>query len=184
MMTRKAAPLTTEANMTTDHTHAIVGDKSVTIRPIQAADSIMENEFVRNLSARTKHYRFFGAVKELSPADLKRLCDVDGRHCMAFVATVNESGHETEIGVSRYADSPGDGAGELAITVADAWQHTGLDRLLLKQLITYAKAHGMKQLYSVELADNTAMRKLAGEFGMSVGRDPDDPSQVIYSVML
>jgi hypothetical protein len=36
----------------------------------------------------TKHYRFLGGVKELSPAELKRLCDVDGRHSMAFVATV------------------------------------------------------------------------------------------------
>jgi GNAT superfamily N-acetyltransferase len=144
----------------------------------------MEDEFVRNLSAQTKHYRFLGGVKALAPAELQRLCNVDGRHSMAFVATVNESGHEIEIGVSRYAEYPSDGAGELAITVADAWQHKGLDRLLLKQLITYAKTHGIKQLYSVELPDNIAMRELAREFGMSVSRDPDDGNQVIYSLSL
>jgi GNAT superfamily N-acetyltransferase len=144
----------------------------------------MEDEFVRNLSARTRHNRFLCGVRELAPTELKRLCNVDGRHSMAFVATVNASGRETEVGVSRYAEYPGDGAGELALTVADAWQHKGLDRLLLKQLITYAKTHGMKQLYSVELADNTAMRALATEFGMSVRRDPDDASQVIYSLTL
>ncbi len=82
--------------------------------------------------------------------------------------------------MSRYAGYPGDGVGELAITVADARQHKGLGRLLFNQLITYAKAHGMKQLYSVELADNIAMRELANEFRMSVKRDPDDPSQVIF----
>jgi L-amino acid N-acyltransferase YncA len=87
-------------------------------------------------------------------------------------------------GVSRYAEYLSDGAGELAITIADAWQHKGLDQLLLRQLITYAKTHGMKQLYSVELADNIAMRELASEFGMSVGRDPDDAGQVIYSLTL
>ncbi len=172
------------ANMTTEITHPIVGNESVTIRPLLPADSTMEAEFVRNLSAQTRHYRFLGGVKELAPAELKRLCNVDGRHSMAFVATVNESGHETEIGISRYAEYPGDGAGELAITVADAWQNKGLDRLLLKRLISYAKTHGMKQLYSVELADNTAMRELASEFGMSVRRDPDDAGQVIYSLAL
>jgi L-amino acid N-acyltransferase YncA len=144
----------------------------------------MEGEFIRNLSVETKHYRFLGGVKELSPAELKRLCDVDGRHSMAFVATVNKEGHETEVGVSRYAEYPGDDAGELAITIADAWQHKGLGHLLLKQLIEYAKAHGVKQLYSMELADNTAMRELASEFAMSVSADPDDANQVIYSLTL
>ncbi len=170
--------------MTVDSAHSIVAGESVTIRPMQPADSAMEAEFIRNLSVETKHYRFLGGVKELSPAELKRLCDVDGQHSMAFVATVNKNGHETEIGVSRYAEYPSDGAGELAITIADAWQHKGLGQLLLKQLITYAKAHGLKQLYSVELADNIAMRELAREFGMSVRRDPDDACQVIYSLTL
>jgi RimJ/RimL family protein N-acetyltransferase len=171
-------------NMTTDTAYPIAADESVTIRPIHPSDNVMEGEFIRNLSAQTKHYRFLGGVKELPPAELKRLCDVDGRHSMAFVATVKTNGHETEIGVSRYAEYPTAGAGELAITIADAWQHKGLAQLLLKQLITYAKTHGIKQLYSVEFADNTAMRELAREFGMSVRRDPGDANQVIYSLTL
>jgi GNAT superfamily N-acetyltransferase len=164
--------------------HPIGADESVTIRPIHSADSAMEDEFVRNLSMETKHYRFLGGVKELSPAEVKRLCDVDGQHSMAFVATVNKNGRETEIGVSRYAACPKEGVGELAVTIADAWQHKGLGELLVQRLIAYAKTHGVKQLYSVELADNAAMRQLAGELGMSATRDPDDPNQVIYSLTL
>jgi acetyltransferase len=144
----------------------------------------MEDEFVRNLSVETKHYRFLGGVKELSPDELKRLCDVDGRHTMAFVATIQESGHEREIGVSRYAESSNEDVREMAVTVADEWQHKGLGRLLATRLIEYAKSHGVKQLYSVDLADNSAMRKLAGELRMSVRRDPDDPNQVIYNLVL
>lgn len=164
--------------------HQKTAIESVTIRPIRPADIAMEAEFIRNLSVETKHYRFLGGVNELSPAELKRLCDVDGRHSMAFVATVKEDGHEKEIGVSRYAEYPGNDAGELAITIADSWQHKGLGELLLKRLITYAKNHGVKQLYSVELADNTAMRDLAKALGMSARRDPDDANQVIYSLTL
>jgi acetyltransferase len=170
--------------MTTVSPHRIVADESVTIRPLHPADSAMESEFVRNLSIATKHYRFLGGVKELAPAELKRLCDVDGRHSMAFVATVQENGHETQIGVSRYAECPSDGVGEMAVTIADAWQHKGLGQLLVKRLITYAKTHGVKQLYSVDLADNVAMQKLAGDLGMSARRDPDDANQVIYSLTL
>jgi GNAT superfamily N-acetyltransferase len=170
--------------MTTVSPHRIVADESVTIRPLHPADSAMESEFVRNLSIATKHYRFLGGVKELSPAELKRLCDVDGRHSMAFVATVQGNGHETQIGVTRYAECPSDGVGEMAVTIADAWQHKGLGQLLVKRLITYAKTHGVKQLYSVDLADNVAMQKLAGDLGMSARRDPDDANQVIYSLTL
>jgi RimJ/RimL family protein N-acetyltransferase len=170
--------------MTTADEHLMVADESVTIRPIQPSDSVMEGEFVRNLSVETKHYRFLGGVKELSPTELKHLCDVDGRHSMAFVATLKKNGTETEIGVSRYAGCSSDGVGEMAVTIAEAWQHKGLGLLLVKRLIAYAKTHGVKQLYSVDLADNTGMRGLATELGMSVKRDPDDANQVIYSLTL
>jgi len=170
--------------MTTPGAHPLVADKSVTVRPLHSADSAMEAEFIRNLSMETKHYRFLGGVKELLPAELKRLCDVDGRHAMAFVATVKEDGKEVEVGVSRYAEYPGHHAGELAVTIADAWQHTGLGQRLLRELIAYARTHGIQQLYSVELADNAATRELATEFGMNVRRDPDDMNQVIYSLTL
>ena len=72
----------------------------------------------------------------------------------------------------------------MAVTIADDWQHKGLGRLLALQLIEYARSHGVKQLYSVDLADNSGMRKLAGELGMSARRDPDDANQVIYFLAL
>jgi RimJ/RimL family protein N-acetyltransferase len=173
---------TAATNMTT--ASPVLAGEAVTIRPIHPADSVMESEFVQNLSIETKHYRFFGGVKELSATELKRLCGVDGVHSMAFVATVQRDGHETEIGVSRYSELASDGAGEMAVTIADTWQDKGLGELLLQRLFAYAKSHGVKRLYSVELADNSAMRKLAGELGMRVTGDPDDPNQVIYSLSL
>jgi hypothetical protein len=39
-------------------------------------------------------------------------------------------------------------------------------------------------MYSVDLADNSAMRELARELGMSASRDPEDAHQVIYSLTL
>jgi len=155
-------------------------EQVVTVRPILA----MESEFIRNLSDETKHYRFLGGVRELPPEELKQLCEVDGSHSMAFVATVPSNGRETEIGVCRYGEGSKDDVLEMAITIADAWQHKGLAQLLLKPLIAFARDHGVKQLYSVEFADNAAMRQLASDFGMSTRNDPDDAEQVIYSLTL
>ena len=164
--------------------HAKIDGQSVTIRPMHSADSNLEAEFVRNLSTETKHYRFLGGVNELSSAELKRLCDIDGQHSMAFVAIVEADGGETQIGVSRYAEGTDKGVREMAVTIADAWQHKGLGRLLATHLIDYARSHGVRQLYSVDLADNVAMRHLAHDLGMSAQRSADDPNQVIYSLSL
>jgi len=156
----------------------------VTIRPIRIADAEMEADFIRRLSPQTKHYRFFGGVRELSPTEVSRLCDVDGRHSMAFVATIRRDGRETEIGVSRYAPNSRSDVREIAVTVADEWQHKGLGTMLMKQLIQSAQCNGVKQLYSIDLSDNAAMRSLAKDLGMSANRDPNDPHQTIYSLQL
>jgi GNAT superfamily N-acetyltransferase len=67
---------------------------------------------------------------------------------------------------------------------ADEWQHKGIGTLLTEKLVEFAKGHGVKCLYSVDLADNTSMRQLAEEIGMNERRDPDDARQVIYSLTL
>lgn len=156
----------------------------ITIRPIRLADADMEAVFVRQLSPASRHYRFLGVVKKLSPQVLKEFCDVDGYHSMAFIATVLENGKETTIGVSRYAPNNSEDVREIAVTVADDWQDRGIGTQLLNKLIEHAAGHGVKFLYSVEDADNPLMRQLAGDAGMSVCQDPEDASQLVYSLAL
>jgi N-acetylglutamate synthase-like GNAT family acetyltransferase len=145
--------------MTTDATTVFVNDRWVTIRPIRSTDSAMEAEFVRNLSAATKH-------------------------TMAFVATVRDEGREVEIGVCRYASGRKSDAREMAVTISDEWQHTELAKLLMDHLLIAAKRYGIRQLYAIELADNQTMRIFAKDVGMTVERDPSDATQVIYSLGL
>jgi N-acetylglutamate synthase-like GNAT family acetyltransferase len=73
---------------------------------------------------------------------------------------------------------------EVAVTVADEWQHKGLSASLMNQLIQTAKTQGIKQLYSVNLSNDTAMSALAKELGMNSVRDPRDPYQTIHSLTL
>src|SRR5450631_424188 len=169
--------------MPTESQLTIAGEV-VTIRPIRIADTEMEAAFMRGLSPQTKRYRFLGCVKELSISELTRLCDVDGRHSMAFVATIRDAGRETEIGVSRYAPNSSADVREIAVTVADDWQRKGLGTTLMKQLIRSARDNGVKHLYSIDLADNMGMRALADDLGMSTSRDPSNPQQIIYSLEL
>ncbi len=170
--------------MVTDTTPVLIQDRWVTIRPIRSTDSSMEAGFVRNLSTATKHFRFFCALKELSPAEVSRFCNVDGPHTMAFVATVRDEDREVEIGVCRFAPGSKPDLREMAVPIADEWQHTELAKLLMEHLMIAAKRYGIRQLYAIELADNKTMRIFAKDVGMTAERDPSDATQVIYSLGL
>jgi len=162
----------------------MIAGEAVTIRPIRPDDVGMESEFISRLSPQTRHFRFFGALRELPAAELVRLCSVDGRYSMAYVATVRRLDRELEIGVSRYAANDQSGVREIAVTVADEWQRKGLGAALTRTLIEQARSIGVKRLYSIELADNVAMQRLAKDLGMSAARDPNDPQQVVHSLAL
>lgn len=169
----------------TSESHEIeIAGRTVTIRPMSHADADLEQDFVRRLSPESKHYRFLGAVRELTPDEVRRFCDVDGHRSMAFVATVEEGGCPRMIAVSRYAPNAEGRAREIAITVADDWQNQGLGTLLTRTLIQHAREHGVRKLYSVDLADNAHMRMLARDLGMKASTDPEDAHQVIYSLSL
>jgi GNAT superfamily N-acetyltransferase len=161
--------------------HPRVAGETLTIRPIQINDLELQRDFIRRLSPEAKRFRFFGGVSELPSPELRRLCDVDGKYSMAFVATVIRNGREVEIGVARYARA-GTNTREMAVTVADEWQHRGLGTTLVKHLIEAAKLNGVTQLNSVALVDNNAMAALAKDLRMVSMRDPSDPHQVIYSL--
>lgn len=162
----------------------------VRIRPICPQDIGRYAAFIDGLSARTRHYLFLAAVAHLSEDRLRRMCEADHAHDMAYVALSeagpgDEPGGERQIGVARYAvaDDPSEGA-EISVAVADAWQRRGLGTLLLRHLIDYARDRNIPRLYSIDSGTNEPMRKLARQFGFSEQPDPADVHQVIFSLRL
>jgi GNAT superfamily N-acetyltransferase len=156
----------------------------VIIRPIEANDTDIEVAFIDRLSKTTKRYRFLGGVHQVSADLIKKCCNVNFDQTAAFIASTNVDGEERGIGVARYASGSNSNVREMAITIADEWQNKGLSVLLAQQLIDCAKQRDIKQLYSIDLANNTHMRQLAKDIGMNSRRDPGDAHQVIYTLIL
>lgn len=146
----------------------------ITIRPIKPEDAELEIEFVRKLSPETKYYRFMNTMRELPPAMVARLTQIDYDREMAFVATLREGDEEVEIGVCRYAVNPDGESCEFAIVVADDWQRRGLARKLMKILIETARAKGLAYMNGVFLANNERMIRFVQGLGFSLSNDPDD----------
>ena len=146
----------------------------VTIRAIKPEDADLEVNFVRKLSAETKYFRFMNTMRELPPAMVVRLTQIDYDREMAFVATVANEGQETEIGVCRYAVNPDGESCEFAVVVADDWQHRGLARQLMGVLIETARNRGLVYMNGVFLANNERMLRFVQSLGFVLSSDPDD----------
>jgi acetyltransferase len=146
----------------------------ITVRPIKPEDADLEVEFFSKLSPETKYRRFMNTMRELPPAMVARLTQIDYDREMAFVATLDEDGREVEIGVCRYAVNPDGESCEFAIVVADDWQHRGLARKLMGTLIETARNKGLQYMNGVFLSNNERMLKFVQSLGFVLSNDPED----------
>lgn len=161
--------------------------RRVLIRPIRPSDVERNARFVEQLSTPSKHFLFLGGVAQLSATAQRHLCDPDYAHEMAYIALgIDPRTGETrdQVGVCRYAGAETADGAEISVAVADAWQHHGLGKILLRHLVDYARTHGVTRLYSIDALNNVRMRKLARDVGFAERPDPDDHNQVIYSLDL
>jgi GNAT superfamily N-acetyltransferase len=156
----------------------------VLIRPLAESDRQREIDFIDRLSHRSRRMRFLGDFRKMSVASIDRLMKIDYESQMAFVALVHENGALREIGISRYSATSDGKRCECAVTVADEWQGRGLGVLLMRHLVDIARRNGFKQMFSVDAADNQAMRDLASYLGFNRRMDPEDSALVIHSLDL
>ena len=97
----------------TEHWATHDGER-LTIRPIRPEDAEQHGAFFSRLSPQDIRYRFFTAMRELSPEQMARLTQIDYDREMAFVA-VREAGGET-VGVARLVCED-ERSGEFAVIV-------------------------------------------------------------------
>jgi GNAT superfamily N-acetyltransferase len=155
----------------------------VTIRPILKEDVELERKFIEGLSPQSRRYRFLYSIVTPTNALLKQLTELDPQREAALIALVQEHGETHEIGVARFSSDAG-GKAEVAVTVSDEWQNKGLGTVLMQRLIALARQRGIRELYSMDAADNEHMRNLAADLGFVPKTDPDDATQVIYTLHL
>jgi acetyltransferase len=141
----------------------------VTLRPIRPEDAEMEKDFIRELSAESRYFRFMDTLRELTPQMLVRFTQIDYDREMAFVATLRAQDAEREVGVARYVANPDGESCEYAIVIADGWQGKGLGRRMMEQLIAVARSRGLRSMVGHVLAENRGMLALAQKLGFVIG---------------
>ena len=150
----------------------------VTYRVMRPEDADIEQDFVRGLSEKSKHLRFFSAVKQLSPSMLEQFTHTHYPDNYALIATTSKGNQEQQIAVARYFATEREGVAEFAVVVADEWQGHGIASNLMHGLTAAAAIAGVKCLEGLVLRENKGMRKLAQSLGFTASRCEEDATVV------
>jgi acetyltransferase len=156
----------------------------VAIRPIRPEDAELEQLFIQGLSEESRYFRFMNNLKELNPAMLMNLTQIDYDREMALIAVTQQQEMETELGVARYAINPDGESCEFAIVIADAMLGKGLGYKLMIALVDAARAKGIKTLQAEVQVTNTRMLKLMEHLDFAIETNPgDDTIRVVRKVL-
>ncbi|MEK8030235.1 GNAT family N-acetyltransferase [Ideonella sp. DXS29W] len=159
---------------------ALPGRRNVLLRPIQPQDAEAEQAFVAGLSLAARHFRFHVGLRQLSPAMLRQMTEIDHRDHVALVAVADAPAEPRRIVADaryvRLADAPTEA--EFAIAVADDWQSLGLGRTLMDRLARHARGQGLHALVGDVLPENRRMLVLMRGLGATTRPHPDGPQMV------
>src|ERR1700733_11709617 len=144
----------------TPGSRAVLRDGSpVLIRPVRSTDAPLLADGFTRLSATSRWMRFLTPKKELSPAELSFLTDLDHHDHEALGAL--DHGDGRGVGVARYvrqADDPW--SADVAVTIVDEWQGRGLGTELLARLSDRAREENIRSFTALVAAENVAVAGL------------------------
>jgi acetyltransferase len=142
--------------------------RTVMVRPIRPEDAEGVAAFVRRASPEDIRYRFFNRLRELPPAQVVRLTQIDYDREMAFAA-INGEGIA---GTARLVLDQ-EGGGEFAILVDGGWKRGGLARHLMGRLLEWGRGRGLRRISGQVLSDNSAMLHFVRAIGFATRRTED-----------
>ena len=146
----------------------------ILLRPIRSEDGPQHQRFFHALDPDDVRLRFFSAMRELPPAQLARLTQIDYDRAMAFIATrVGADGAPETLGVVRAVTDPDNVDAEFAIIVRSDLKGQGLGYLLFGKLVDYFRSQGTGAIVGDALSENLGVQKLVRQFGGVVTAHPE-----------
>lgn len=158
-------------------THA---GRHVFLRPILPSDEPAYGALLSRVTPEDIRSRFFAPLKEFSHGFLARFTQIDYARAMAFVAIDPPTGDI--LGAARLTADPDYSQAEYGVLVRSDLKGQGMGWVLMEQLIAYARAEGIGELYGDVLSGNTVMLGMCRELGFDIKRHAEDAA--IFRVTL
>jgi RimJ/RimL family protein N-acetyltransferase len=144
----------------------------IQLRSLRADDEARMKAFFYRLSPESIFYRLLEYRTTITDAEARLLCDVNESTRVAIAATrLAEEGEEI-IAVARYAviSPAAPDVAEAAIVVQDSFQRRGLGTLLIRRLVGYARAHGIRRFVATVHYNNAQILRFIERSGLPVDR--------------
>jgi acetyltransferase len=152
------------------------------VRAIRPVDVALYPRFLDRVTKDDLRLRFLVATNELSSETLIRLTQLDYDRDIAFVALSRPEGELA--GVVRYAADPDGKRAEFGLLVRSDLQGIGLGTALLRHLIAYARARGIRELTGGLLRENERMAGICRDLGFEITPVPGEGAQAQARLML
>ncbi|HEV7439361.1 MAG TPA: bifunctional acetate--CoA ligase family protein/GNAT family N-acetyltransferase, partial [Methylobacterium sp.] len=146
--------------------------RRILVRPVRPEDEGMFRAFFHSVSEEDLRLRFFSPVREFSHAFLARLTQLDYARAIAFVAIDVETG--AMLGAVRLHADANHQSGEYAILIRSDRKGTGLGFALMRLMIDWARAEGIRRVEGSVLAENRPMLAVCRRLGFAVHPDRED----------
>lgn len=142
---------------------------SVRVRAIRPTDAAELERFYSALSPESRRTRFFAITSAVSHAQSDGFCTTDHGHREGFVAVVDGGPFREEQIVGHLCLEP-DGAdmAEVAIAVADEFQHQGIGRRLMAAGLAWARREHIARITATMFASNAPISRLLAGLGLPV----------------
>ncbi|HEY8004597.1 MAG TPA: bifunctional acetate--CoA ligase family protein/GNAT family N-acetyltransferase [Phenylobacterium sp.] len=147
-----------------------VAGEALVVRPVRPQDAPALIAMIERSDPSDVRFRFGGAMRRLSPQLAAQLSQIDYDRQMAFVAERKDG---AIIGVARLVADPQGETAEFALMVESDRQNRGLGRLLMKRLLDYAEARGLRRVWGQVARANDRMLQLCAAFGFARSADGD-----------
>ncbi len=155
------------------------------IRPVRPEDEPALIAGFAKLSREEIRMRFMHIVKELTHVDAARLTQIDYDREMALVALRRRDDQAWEgWGIARIVGDADRDRAEFAIVLLREAIGIGLSSLLLRRLMGYARAQGIRELFGEILRENKPMLELCRAMGFTIKPCPDDHEVMIATLRL
>ena len=143
--------------------------REVFLRPILPSDEHLLVDLFYNMSPRSRYLRFMTKLQELPGELLHHLTHLDhDNQQVALACLVEEDGKAAIIAVGRYSLDIDENIADLAVAVRDDWQHLGIGKALLLNIIAIGKEHGISRFGSMMDPQNDIMKHTLMGLGYQV----------------
>jgi acetyltransferase len=142
------------------------------VRPVRPEDEDLFRAFFARVSDEDLRLRFFSAVRHFSHEFIARLTQLDYARSIALVAIDPDNGEM--LGAVRLLADANYERGEYGILVRSDLKGFGIGWQLMRIMIEYAGAIGLKVIEGQVLRENVTMLAMCQQLGFRIRPDADD----------